>query len=95
MKASVKRLSTGAPPGVAQSTATCSSAPSGANPVTAQFTRLVDFPPAPKLTEKGTLDRSQATPAAGTPYQRQKGGVYGSQLCFPLPDVERANNPNA
>ena len=34
------------------------------------------------------------TPAAGTPYQRQKGGTYGSQLCFPLPDVERANNPN-
>ncbi|MHB1224253.1 MAG: RagB/SusD family nutrient uptake outer membrane protein [Gemmatimonadaceae bacterium] len=34
------------------------------------------------------------TPAAGTPYQRQKGGTYGSQLCFPLPDVERLNNPN-
>jgi hypothetical protein len=34
------------------------------------------------------------TPAAATPYQRQKGGSYGAQLCFPLPDVERDNNPN-
>jgi hypothetical protein len=34
------------------------------------------------------------SPAAGEPYQRQKGGVYGDQLCFPLPDVERLNNPN-
>jgi hypothetical protein len=33
-------------------------------------------------------------PAAGTPYQRQKGGTYGGQLCLPLPDVERYNNPN-
>lgn len=33
-------------------------------------------------------------PAPGAPYQAQKGGVYGSQLCFPLPDVERLNNPN-
>ena len=33
-------------------------------------------------------------PAAGDPFQAQKGGVYGSQLCFPLPDVERLNNPN-
>lgn len=33
-------------------------------------------------------------PAAGTPYQAQKGGSYGAQLCFPLPDVERQNNPN-
>ena len=33
-------------------------------------------------------------PAAGEPFQAQKGGVYGSQLCFPLPDVERLNNPN-
>jgi hypothetical protein len=31
------------------------------------------------------------TPAAGAPYQY--GGVYGSQTCFPLPDVERINNP--
>ena len=22
------------------------------------------------------------------------GGVYGTQTCFPLPDVERDNNPN-
>jgi hypothetical protein len=32
------------------------------------------------------------TPAAGTPYP--KGGVYGTQRCWPLPDVERAANPN-
>lgn len=31
------------------------------------------------------------TPAAGTAYQY--GGVYGTQTCFPLPDVERINNP--
>jgi starch-binding outer membrane protein, SusD/RagB family len=36
------------------------------------------------------------SPAAGTPFKN--GGVYGSavgsQACFPLPDVERNNNPN-
>jgi hypothetical protein len=31
-------------------------------------------------------------PPAGAPSRR--GGTYGSQLCFPLPDVERLNNPN-
>lgn len=31
------------------------------------------------------------TPAAGSAYQY--GGVYGTQSCFPLPDVERINNP--
>ena len=31
------------------------------------------------------------TPAAGAAYQY--GGVYGTQTCFPLPDVERINNP--
>jgi len=31
-------------------------------------------------------------PAAGAPYSA--GGVYGTQACFPLPDVERINNPN-
>lgn len=30
-------------------------------------------------------------PAPGTPYR--KGGLYGSDRCFPLPDVERRNNP--
>jgi hypothetical protein len=30
-------------------------------------------------------------PAAGAPYQY--GGTYGTQTCFPLPDVERINNP--
>jgi hypothetical protein len=30
-------------------------------------------------------------PAAGAPYQY--GGVYGTLTCFPLPDVERINNP--
>jgi hypothetical protein len=32
------------------------------------------------------------SPAAGTPFPA-KGGTYGNQLCFPLPDVERNNNP--
>ncbi len=32
-------------------------------------------------------------PLAGTPYPGG-GGVYGTQTCFPLPDVERINNPN-
>lgn len=32
-------------------------------------------------------------PAAGEPYE-YGGGVYGDQRCFPLPDVERNNNPN-
>jgi starch-binding outer membrane protein, SusD/RagB family len=32
-------------------------------------------------------------PAAGTPYS-PGGGTYGDQQCFPLPDVERINNPN-
>lgn len=31
-------------------------------------------------------------PAAGTPYFTN--GQYGNQTCFPLPDVERINNPN-
>ena len=31
-------------------------------------------------------------PATGTPYN--KGGTYGDARCFPLPDVERRNNPN-
>jgi hypothetical protein len=31
-------------------------------------------------------------PAAGAPYV--SGGTYGNQSCFPLPDVERINNPN-
>ena len=33
------------------------------------------------------------TPAAGQPYPGG-GGVYGPQTCFPLPDIERINNPN-
>ena len=31
-------------------------------------------------------------PATGTPFL--SGGTYGTQTCFPLPDVERINNPN-
>lgn len=31
-------------------------------------------------------------PAPGTPYLH--GGVYGTERCLPLPDVERNNNPN-
>ena len=32
------------------------------------------------------------TPASGTPYAG--GGSYGTETCFPLPDVERVNNPS-
>jgi len=32
------------------------------------------------------------SPAVGAPYV--SGGSYGAQSCFPLPDVERINNPN-
>jgi starch-binding outer membrane protein, SusD/RagB family len=32
------------------------------------------------------------TPATGATYPF--GGVYGNETCFPLPDVERINNPN-
>ena len=32
-------------------------------------------------------------PASGTAYPGG-GGLYGTQTCFPLPDVERVNNPN-
>jgi hypothetical protein len=31
-------------------------------------------------------------PTAGTPYPG--GGAYGTQVCLPLPDVEKNNNPN-
>jgi starch-binding outer membrane protein, SusD/RagB family len=31
-------------------------------------------------------------PAPGSPYPA--GGVYGDQRCFPLPNIERNNNPN-
>jgi len=42
----------------------------------------------------GDLRRLNQTflPAAGTAYV--SGGTYGTQTCFPLPDVERINNPN-
>jgi hypothetical protein len=42
----------------------------------------------------GDLRRYNQTflPAAGTAYV--SGGTYGAQTCFPLPDVERINNPN-
>jgi starch-binding outer membrane protein, SusD/RagB family len=33
------------------------------------------------------------TPAPGTPF-KDGGGTYQDQKCFPLPDVERLNNPN-
>lgn len=32
-------------------------------------------------------------PATGTPFP-VAGGTFGSQVCFPLPTVERLNNPN-
>ncbi|MBA2458981.1 MAG: RagB/SusD family nutrient uptake outer membrane protein [Gemmatimonadales bacterium] len=31
-------------------------------------------------------------PAPGTPFY--VGGEFGTQVCFPLPAVERDNNPN-
>lgn len=34
----------------------------------------------------------ELTPEPGT--EHRKGGTYGSDRCFPLPDVERRNNPN-
>jgi hypothetical protein len=42
----------------------------------------------------GDMIRTNAplVPAPGTPFG--KGGTYGTQLCFPLPAVERDNNPN-
>lgn len=45
-------------------------------------------------THLGDLIRYDITPqpAAGTPFPA--GGEYGTQLCMPLPDVERLNNPN-
>ncbi len=36
--------------------------------------------------------RKTPNPTAGTTYEG--GGTYGSQLCLPLPDVEKQNNPN-
>ena len=34
-------------------------------------------------------------PDVGTPYQiTVKGGIYSDSRCFPLPDIERFNNPN-
>lgn len=33
------------------------------------------------------------SPLPGTPFP-VRGGFYGDQLCFPLPDVERNNNPS-
>ena len=43
----------------------------------------------------GDLIRYNITPqpAAGTAYHGS--GVYGNQLCLPLPDAEKNNNPNA
>ncbi|MEO6209752.1 MAG: hypothetical protein ABIQ10_06450, partial [Gemmatimonadaceae bacterium] len=32
-------------------------------------------------------------PLTGAPFP-QAGGVYSDQSCFPLPDIERINNPN-
>ncbi len=36
--------------------------------------------------------RTTPNPPAGRTYEG--GGTYGSQLCLPLPDVEKQNNPN-
>ena len=39
--------------------------------------------------ERGNL---ALVPAVGSPYSQ--GGVYGGTVCFPLPDIEKNNNPN-
>lgn len=36
--------------------------------------------------------RLPLVPPPGSPFK--DGGTYGDQICFPLPDVERLNNPN-
>ena len=43
----------------------------------------------------GDMRRFQVplNPATGTTYTTG-GGTYGDQTCFPLPDVEKINNPN-
>ena len=43
----------------------------------------------------GDMRRFQIAPnpAVGSPYAAG-GGTYGDQKCFPLPDVEKINNPN-
>jgi len=40
------------------------------------------------------LERFNLTlvPAPGSPFPH--GGVFGDQICFPLPEVEYLNNPN-
>jgi hypothetical protein len=46
-------------------------------------------------TELGDVIRynlgGSLTPAAGSAFPY--GGTYGDQVCMPLPDVERLNNP--
>ena len=37
--------------------------------------------------------RATASARAGGTAFPIKGGTYGTQVCFPLPDVERNNNP--
>ena len=47
------------------------------------------------LTESAiALDEIGITlePATGTPYRW--GGIHGDAICFPLPNIERDNNPN-
>ena len=43
----------------------------------------------------GDLIRYGITPLPATGSAYHGSGVYGNQLCLPLPDSERLNNPNA
>ena len=44
-------------------------------------------------THLGDLIRYDITPSPAAGTQFPTGGEYGTQLCMPLPDVERMNNP--
>jgi len=39
-------------------------------------------------------DNIALPPPPGSPYPAPLGGVYGGQICLPLPNSERLNNPN-
>ena len=43
--------------------------------------------------EKAAPEELPLFPATGEPFP-VAGGTFGDQVCFPLPAVERLNNPN-
>lgn len=45
-------------------------------------------------THLGDLIRYKINPSPATGATYPAGGIYGTQLCMPLPDVETLNNPN-